>query len=66
MGVITISKEALTDSEKIASLLARRLGWQYVGKHLFSRIAKELNISQNAIDMGNFSLREAVSFIKKS
>ncbi len=34
MGAITISKEAVTDSEKIASLLAKRLGWQYVGKQL--------------------------------
>jgi hypothetical protein len=39
MGVITISKEAVTDSEKIASLLAAKLGWQYVGKHLVARIA---------------------------
>jgi cytidylate kinase len=51
MGVITISKEALTDSEKIASSLAERLGWQYVGKHLVARIAKELNISQNDVEV---------------
>jgi cytidylate kinase len=51
MGVITVSKEAVTDSEKIASLLARRLGWQYVGKQLVARIAKELNISQNDVEV---------------
>lgn len=51
MGVITISKEAVTDSERVASLLAAKLGWQYVGKHLVARIAKELNISQSDVEV---------------
>ena len=50
MAVITISKESGTDSEKVASLLAERLGWEYIGKQLVARIAAELPISESEVE----------------
>ena len=47
MAVITISKEFGTESEKVASLAAQRLGYEYIGKNLIAKIAKELNISES-------------------
>jgi cytidylate kinase len=46
MSVITISRECGVDSEEVASLLAKKLGWEYIGKHLVARIARELRISE--------------------
>lgn len=50
MPVITISKEAGTESEKMASLLAKKLGWEYIGKQLVAEIARELHISQSDVE----------------
>jgi cytidylate kinase len=47
MAVITISKEFGTESEKVASLLAEKLGYEYIGKNLVADIAKELHISES-------------------
>jgi hypothetical protein len=49
MAVITISKECGTNSEKVASLLAERLGWEYIDKNLVAKIAKELHISKSDV-----------------
>ena len=46
MSVITISRECGVNSEEVASLLAKKLGWEYIGKELVARIAKELRISK--------------------
>ena len=46
MSVITISRECGVESEKVASLVAQELGWEYIGKQLVARIAKELRISE--------------------
>ena len=46
MSVITISRECGVDSEEVASLLAKNLGWEYIGKQLVARIAGELHISE--------------------
>ena len=46
MSVITISRETGVESEKVASLLAEELGWEYIGKELVARIADELHISE--------------------
>ena len=46
MSVITISRECGVESEKVASLIARELGWEYIGKQLVARIARELRISE--------------------
>jgi cytidylate kinase len=50
MAVITISKEAATDSDKVASLLAEKLGWEYIGKELVAEIAKEMRISESEVE----------------
>jgi len=47
MAVITISKEFGTESERVASLLAEKLGYEYIGKNLVADIAKELRISES-------------------
>jgi cytidylate kinase len=46
MSVITISREYGVDSEELASFLAKKLGWEYIGKQLVARIADELHISE--------------------
>ncbi len=46
MSVITISRECGADSEEVASLLAEKLGWEYIGKELVARVARELRISE--------------------
>jgi cytidylate kinase len=35
------------DSEEVATLLAKKLGWEYIGKQLVARIAGELHISES-------------------
>lgn len=47
MSVITISRECGVGSEEVASLLAKKLGWEYIGKELVARIARELRISES-------------------
>ncbi len=51
MAVITISKEFGTQSEKVASQAAQRLGYEYIGKILIAEIAKELHISESEAEM---------------
>ncbi len=51
MAVITISKEFGTDSEKVASQAAQRLGYEYIGEHLIAEIAKELHVSESEAEM---------------
>jgi cytidylate kinase len=47
MAVITISKEFGTEGERVASLVAKKLGYEYIGKNLVADIAKELHISES-------------------
>lgn len=47
MAIITISKEFGTEGEKVASLGAKKLGYEYIGKNLIASIAKELHISES-------------------
>ncbi|UCD90963.1 MAG: cytidylate kinase-like family protein [Desulfobacterales bacterium] len=47
MAVITISKEFGTESEKVAHLVAQKLGYEYIGNSLIAEIAKELHISES-------------------
>ena len=46
MAVITISKESGTEPEKVASMAAKKLGYEYVGKKLAAEIAKDLHLSE--------------------
>ncbi len=47
MAVITISKEFGTEGEKLASMTAAKLGYEYIGENLIAEIAKELHISES-------------------
>jgi cytidylate kinase len=51
MAVITISKEFGTGSEKVASLVAQKLGYEYIGNNLIAEIAKELHISESEAEV---------------
>ena len=51
MAVITISKEFGTESEKLASQAAQKLGYEYIGEHLIAEIAKELHVSESEAEM---------------
>jgi cytidylate kinase len=51
MAVITISKEFVTESEKVASQAAQRLGYEYIGKQLIAEIARELRISESEAEV---------------
>jgi cytidylate kinase len=50
MAVITISKECGTQSEEVAALVAKKLGWEYIGDQLVARIARELHISKSEVE----------------
>ena len=47
MAVITINKEFGTQSQRVASKLAQKLGYEYIGDQLLAEIAKELNLSEH-------------------
>ena len=51
MAVITISKEFGTESEKVASQAAQRLGYEYIGKQLIAEIARELHLSESEAEV---------------
>jgi cytidylate kinase len=51
MAVITISSEVGTSSEKVASILANKLGYEHVGDRFISQIAQDLNISESEAEM---------------
>ena len=51
MAIITISKEFGTESEKVASQAAQRLGYEYIGKQLIAEIAGELRISKSEAEV---------------
>ncbi len=51
MAVITISKAFGTESEKVASRAAQRLGYEYIGKQLIAEIARELRISKSEAEV---------------
>lgn len=47
MAVITINKEFGTQSQRVASKLAQKLGYEYIGDQLLAQVAKELNLSEH-------------------
>ena len=50
MAVITINKEFGTRSQRVASKLAQKLGYEYIGDQLLAQVAKELNLSEHEAD----------------
>lgn len=66
MAVITISKEFGTKSEKLAARLAKELGYEYIGDHLISEIAKDLKISESEAEMfGKASQSRLLRFVDR-
>jgi cytidylate kinase len=47
MAIITINKEFGTNSQRVASKLAQKLEYEYIGDQLLAQIAKELNLSEH-------------------
>jgi cytidylate kinase len=50
MAVVTISREFGTKGEKIASKLAEKLDYEYIGDDLIAQIANELHISESEVE----------------
>ncbi len=50
MAVITISKEFGTEPETVASIAAKKLGYEYIGKKLAAEVAKDLNLSEAEVE----------------
>ncbi len=50
MAVITISRDHASGGRKLGRLLAKRLGYQYVDKSLFQKIAEDLNVSEKTLE----------------
>jgi len=47
MAVITINKEFGTQSQRVATKLAEKLGYEYIGDKLLAQIAREMNMSEH-------------------
>ncbi|MGD9107140.1 MAG: cytidylate kinase-like family protein, partial [Desulfobacterales bacterium] len=50
MAIITISRDYASGGRKIGRILAKRLGYQYVDKSLFQKIAEDLNVSERTLE----------------
>lgn len=50
MAVITISRDFASGGRRLGRLVARRLGYEYVDKSLFQKIAEDLNVSERTLE----------------
>ncbi len=50
MAVITISRDFASGGRRLGRLLAQRLGYEYVDKSLFQKIAEDLNVSERTLE----------------
>jgi cytidylate kinase len=50
MAIITISRDYASGGRKLGRLLAKRLGYHYVDKSLFQKIAEDLNVSEKTLE----------------
>jgi cytidylate kinase len=50
MAIITISRDYASGGRKLGRLLAKRLGYHYVDKFLFQKIAEDLNVSERTLE----------------
>ncbi len=66
MAVITISKESGTEPEKVASIAAKKLGYEYIGKKLAAEIAKDLHLSEAEVKtLKQASLSRIIRFMDR-
>ena len=50
MAIITISRDYASGGRKLGRLIAKRLGYHYVDKSLFQKIAEDLNVSERTLE----------------
>ena len=50
MAIITISRDYASGGRKLGRLLAKRLGYHYIDKSLFQKIAEDLNVSERTLE----------------
>ena len=50
MAIITISRDYASGGRKLGRLLSKRLGYNYVDKFLFQKIAEDLNVSEKTLE----------------
>ena len=50
MAIITISRDYASGGRKLGRLLAKKLGYHYVDKFLFQKIAEDLNVSERTLE----------------
>ncbi|MGD9278053.1 MAG: cytidylate kinase-like family protein [Desulfobacterales bacterium] len=50
MAIITISRDYASGGRKVGRILAKRLGYQFVDKSLFQKIAEDLNVSERTLE----------------
>lgn len=50
MGVITIAREFGAGGEQVGRLVADRLGWKFLDRHLVSEVARQLALSEDFVD----------------
>ncbi len=50
MAIMTISKDYASGGRKLGRMLAKRLGYHYVDKSLFQKIAEDLNVSERTLE----------------
>ena len=50
MAVITVSKDFASGGRELGRLLAKKLGYPYVDKSLFQKIAEDLHVSEGTLE----------------
>jgi len=63
MAIITISRNLASGGRKLGRLLAERIGYQYVDKSLFQKVAEDLNVSERSLESFEKSRESRISNI---
>ena len=50
MAVIVVSRSFASGGRELGRLLARRLGYHYIGKSLFQKVAQDLHVSEGTLE----------------
>ena len=50
MAVIVVSRSFASGGRELGRLLARRLGYHYVDKSLFQKVAQDLHVSEGTLE----------------
>ena len=63
MAVITISRNLASGGRKLGRVLAKSIGYQYVDKSLFQKVAEDLNVSESTLESFEKSRENRISNI---